>query len=221
MQDLRMTMASPTQHFDAVIAEIDTANAADPRTVAIGGGTRPFELAYAERMSARLLQIYPDASELLRIAARAQHIRRWDISRASFPEGRHGYNDWRKACREHHAELVRAIMSRHGYSEEQIGRVAMLIRKEQLKKDKESQALENVVAVVFLEHYFEEFDSKHSDYDDAKVVDIIAKTLKKMSPRGHAAALALALPERTRKLVEAAVEREAETLAALAKVAVD
>jgi hypothetical protein len=214
-------MFQPTQRFDAVIAEIDTANAADPRTVAIGGGTRPFELAYAERMSARLLQIYPEASELLRIAARAQHIRRWDIPRASFPEGRHGYNDWRKACREHHAELVRAIMSRHGYGEEQIDRVAMLIRKEQLKKDKESQALENVVAVVFLEHYFEEFDSKHSDYDDAKVVDIIAKTLKKMSPRGHAAALALALPERTRKLVEAAVEREAETLAALAKVAVD
>lgn len=216
-----MTMASPTQRFDAVIAEIDAANASDPRTVAIGGGTRPFELVYAERMSERLLQIYPEASELLRIAARAQHIRRWDISRASFPEGRHGYNDWRKACREHHAELVRAIMSRHGYSEEQIGRVAMLIRKEQLKKDKELQALENVVAVVFLEHYFEEFDFKHGDYDDAKVVDIIAKTLKKMSPRGHAAALALALPERTRKLVEAAVEREAETLAALAKVAVD
>jgi hypothetical protein len=214
-------MFQPTQRFDAVIAEIDTANAADPRTVAVAGGTRPFELVYAERMSARLLQIYPEASELLRIATRAQHIRRWDIPRASFPEGRHGYNDWRKACREHHAELVRAIMSRHGYGEEQIDRVAMLIRKEQLKKDKESQALENVVAVVFLEHYFEEFDSKHSDYDDAKVVDIIAKTLKKMSPRGHAAALALALPERTRKLVEAAVEREAETLAALAKVAVD
>ena len=209
------------QHFDAVIAEIDAANATDPRTVTIGGPTRPFELVYAERMSERLLQIYPEASELLRIAARAQHIRRWDISRSSFPEGRHGYNDWRKTCREHHAELVRAIMSRHGYGDDQIGRVAMLICKEQLKKDKESQALENVVAVVFLEHYFEDFDSKHSDYDEVKVVDIIAKTLRKMSPRGHAAALALPLSERTRKLVEAAVEREAETLAALAKVAVD
>jgi hypothetical protein len=209
------------QRFDAVIAEIDAANATDPRTVASGGAMRPFELVYAERMSERLSQIYPEASELLRIAARAQHIRRWDIPRASFPEGRHGYNDWRKTCREHHAELVRAIMSRHGYGEDQIGRVAMLIRKEQLKKDKESQALENVVAVVFLEHYFEEFDTKHSDYDEAKVIDIIAKTLRKMSPRGHAAALALPLPDRTRKLVDAAVEREAETLAALAKVAVD
>src|SRR5262245_7973018 len=137
--------------FDAVIAEIDAANAADPRTVTIGGAARPFELVYAERMSERLAQIYPEASELLRIAARAQHIRRWDIARASFPEGRHGYNDWRKNCREHHAELVPAIMTRHGYGEDEIGRVAMLIRKEQLKKDKESQALENVVAVVFLE----------------------------------------------------------------------
>ena len=207
--------------FDAVIAEIDAANAADPRTVTIGGTARPFELVYAERMSERLAQIYPEASELLRIAARAQHIRRWDIARASFPEGRHGYNDWRKNCREHHAELVRAIMTRHGYGEDEIGRVAMLIRKEQLKKEKESQALENVVAVVFLEHYFEDFDSKHSDYDEAKVVDIIAKTLRKMSPRGHQAALALPLPERTRKLIAAAIEREAETLAALAKVAVD
>jgi hypothetical protein len=214
-------MFQPTQRFDAVIAEIDAANATDPRTLAIGGVSRPFELVYAERMSERLLQIYPEASELLRIAARAQHIRRWDIPRASFPEGRHGYNDWRKTCREHHAELVRAIMSRHGYGDDQISRVAMLIRKAQLKKDKESQALENVVAVVFLEHYFAEFDSKHSDYEDAKVIDIIAKTLRKMSPRGHAAALALALPERTRKLVKAAVEREAETLAKLAEVAID
>ena len=206
-------MTRSTQRFDAVIAEIDAANAADPRTVAIGGSTRPYELAYAERMSEQLLRIYPDASELLRIAARAQHIRRWDIPRTSFPQGRQGYMDWRRACREHHSQLVSEIMLRHDYGEEQTSRVAMLIKKEKLKKDKESQALENVVAVVFLDHYFEEFLASHSDYNDEKLIDIIAKTLRKMSSRGHAAALALALPERTRKLVEAAVTREAATLA--------
>ena len=206
-------MTRSTQRFDAVIAEIDAANAADPRTVAIGGTTRPYEFAYAERMSEQLLRIYPEASELLRIAARAQHIRRWDIPRSSFPEGRQGYMDWRRACREHHAQLVTEIMLRHDYGEEQTSRVAMLIKKEKLKKDKESQALENVVAVVFLDHYFEEFLASHRDYNDEKLVDIIAKTLRKMSSRGHAAALALALPERTRKLVEAAVAREAATLA--------
>ena len=83
------------------------------------------------------------------------------------------------------------------------------------------QALENVVAIVFLEHYFEAFQAKHSDYDDDKFVDIIAKTLRKMSPRGHAAALALPLPERTRKLVAAALARDAAVLRELAKVAVD
>jgi hypothetical protein len=214
-------MPQLSHRFDAAIADIDAANAADPRTVTAGGTARPYELAYAERMSARLAQIYPDASELLRIAARAQHIRRWDIPRASFPEGRHGYNDWRSACRRHHAELVTAIMARHSYDEGEIARVTMLIRKEQLKKDKESQALENVVAVVFLEHYFAEFDAAHGDYDDAKMIDIIGKTLRKMSPKGHAAAMALPLSERTRKLIEAALAREAETLKKLAQVAID
>jgi len=206
-------MIQSTQRFDAVIAEIDAANATDPRAIAIGGSARPYELAYAERMSEQLLRIYPEASELLRIAARAQHIRRWDIPRSSFPDGRQGYMDWRRACREHHTKLVTEIMLRHGYGEEQISHVAMLIKKEKLKKDKESQALENVVAVVFLDHYLEEFLAGHSDYDDAKLVDIIGKTLRKMSSKGHAAALALALPERARKLVEAAVAREAATLA--------
>jgi hypothetical protein len=215
------TMAQPTQRFDAVVAEIDAANATDPRAIVTGGVSRPYELVYSERMSERLLHIYPEASDLFRIAARAQHIRRWDLPRSSFPQGREGYNDWRKACREHHAKLVSEIMSRHGYGNDQVHHVAMLIRKERLKKDKESQALENVVAVVFLEHYFEEFHGKHGDYDDEKVIDIIAKTLRKMSPRGHAAALELVLPERTRKLIEAAVARESATLAKLAATAVD
>jgi hypothetical protein len=182
-------MPKLSHRFDAVIADIDAANAADPRMVTTDGTSRPYELAYAERMSARLAHIYPDASELLRIAARAQHIRRWDIARASFPEGRHGYNDWRSACRQHHAKLVTDIMARHGYDENEIAHATKLIRKEQLKKDKESQALENVVAVVFLEHYFAEFDAAHSGYDDAKMIDIIGKTLRKMSPKGQAEAL--------------------------------
>jgi hypothetical protein len=172
-------------------------------------------------MSRRLEAMYPQASELLRIAARGQHVRRFDIPRSRFPEGRDGYNEWRRTCREHHAKLLHDIMSRHGYDSRDIEHVAKLVKKEQLKKDKESQALENVVDVVFLDHYFDEFYGKYSHYDDAKIIDIIGKTLRKMSPKGHQAALALDLPERTRKLVLAAVEREATALAALAKIAVD
>jgi len=184
-----------------VIADIDRANADDPRTIIVDGKTRPYDVVYSERMTERLAAMYPDAAELLLIAARGQHIRRFDIRRAQFTEGRNGYNEWRRTCREHHAKLLRDIMSRHGYNSEAIGHLTKLVRKEQLKKDNESQALENVVDVVFLEHYFDEFYSKYSHYSDAKIVDIIGKTLRKMSTKGHQAALALDLPERTRKLV--------------------
>jgi hypothetical protein len=214
-------MFEPTQRYTAVIAAIDAANADDPRTIVVAGARRPYEVVYSERMTRRLDAIYPEASELLRIAARGQHIRRFDIPRSRFAEGREGYNKWRRTCREHHAKLLDDIMSRSGYDNREITHVAKLVRKEQLKKDKESQALENVVDVVFIEHYFEEFHDKYAHYDDAKIVDIIAKTLRKMSPKGHQAALALDLPVRTRKLVLAAVDREAAALAQLAKVAID
>lgn len=214
-------MFEPSQRYAAVIAAIDAANADDPRTIVVGGRTRPYEVVYSERMSERLEAMYPDASELLRIAARGQHIRRFDIPRARFAQGRDGYNEWRRTCREHHARLLGEILARHGYGPEAIERVASLVKKEQLKKDRESQALENVVDVVFLEHYFDEFYAKYSRYDEAKIIDILGKTLRKMSPKGHQAALALNLPERTRRLVLAAVEREAAALARLAEVAVD
>ncbi|MGB5084924.1 MAG: DUF4202 domain-containing protein [Methylocystis silviterrae] len=203
--------------LDATIAAIDAANADDPRRIE----GQAFELVYAERMSARLAALYPDASDLLKIATRAQHLRRWEIARAHYEEGRRGYNDWRRACRIHHANLVAEIMRAHGYDEAAVAHVGALIRKEQLKKDPESQALENIAAIVFLEHYFDEFLEKHREYADDKLVDILGKTLCKMSPRGHAAALALPLPPRARSLVEAAIAREAAALARLAAVAVD
>ncbi len=214
-------MFEPTQRYRAVIADIDQANADDPRTITVAGTTRPYEVVYSERMSERLAVMYPAASELLRIAAHGQHIRRFDIPRAQFAQGRDGYNEWRRTCRDHHAKLLHDIMSRHGFDQQDIEHVAKLVKKEQLKKDKESQALENVVDVVFLDHYFDEFLGKYSQYDDGKIIDIIGKTLRKMSPKGHQAALELDLPERTRKLVLAAVEREAAALARLAEVAID
>lgn len=203
--------------LDATIAAIDAANADDPRQIE----GRAFELVYAERMSARLASLYPDASDLLKIATRAQHLRRWEIERSKYEEGRRGYNDWRRACRIHHANLVADIMSANDYDEPAIAHVGALIRKEQLKKDPESQALENLAAIVFLEHYFDDFLEKHRDYADDKLVDILGKTLCKMSPKGHAAALALPFAPRARTLVEAALAREAGALARLAAVAVD
>ncbi len=203
--------------LDSTLAAIDAANAEDPRRV----DGRAFESVYAERMSARLAALYPEASDLLKIAARAQHLKRWEIPRADYPEGRKGYNDWRRACRVHHANLAGEFMRSNGYDETSIAHVGALIRKEQLKKDPESQALENVAAVVFIEHYFDDFLAKYAGYEDEKIVDILGKTLCKMSPKGHAAALALPLPDRARALVAAAVEKEAAALERLAAVSLD
>ena len=194
-------MTYPATRLQAVISEIDAANAQDPRKELANGNSYPREVIYSERLSACLSRLYPEASEALRIAARAQHIRRWEIPRSGYPLGRDGYNAWRTACRDHHAALTSAIMRRHGYAEGEIAQVVKIIRKEQLKRDPESQALENVVAVVFVQHYLEAFVADHKDYDDAKLAGILRKTLRKMDAAGHAAVLALPLSEGTGRLV--------------------
>jgi len=219
--DEKLRMISCHERLAAVLHDIDRANADDPRRIIAGDTEKSYEVAYSERMSERLTKMYPDASELLQIAARAQHLRRWEIARSTYPEGRIGYNDWRKACREHHAQLVGDILARHAYTADEISHVAKLIKKEQLKKDRESQALENVVDVVFIEHYMEEFLAKYSHYDEDKLVDIVGKILRKMSPKGHAETLVLSLGPRIRSLIEKARAREADVLAKLAKTAVD
>ncbi len=211
----------PSARFSRVIAAIDAANADDPRQIVVDGVARPYEHVYSERMGEVLQDIYPQACELLRIAAHAQHIRRWDIPRDDYEKGREGYNRWRRACREHHASLIGEIMAEAGYQAEEIAQVQALLKKEKLKKDARSQALENVVDVVFLKYYWDEFVRKYAHFDDDKLIDVIGKTLRKMSGKGHAAALALELPAKTRKLVEAALAREADTLAKLAKVQVE
>jgi hypothetical protein len=199
-----VTSSSP--RFQAVISEIDAANANDPRQDIVAGKPHPRELVYSERMSECLSRLYPEASEALRLAARAQHICRWHIPRDKYPLGREGYNAWRSACRDHHAALASAIMRRHGYAEGEIAQVVKIVRKEALKRDPESQALENVAAVVFVDHYLDGFVAAHKDYDEEKLADILRKTLRKMDPVGHAAALGLSLPEPTRRLIGMALK---------------
>lgn len=180
--------------FAAAIQAIDAANAQDPN---LRDG-RPAELVYGERMSAALLRFAPDASELLRIAARGQHIERWTSPRSSYAEGKTGYFQWRNNLKQHHARRLGEIMSAAGYDEAACARVGALVRKEKLRTDAEAQTLEDVVCHVFLEHYGSEFVAK---YDDDKSIDIIRKTWSKVSEPGRAAALKLPLTGRLAELV--------------------
>jgi hypothetical protein len=183
-----------SERFARAIARFDAANGEDPNRESDGGGVRPKELLYAERMTAMLARFAPQASEPLRLAARCQHIRRWKIPRADYPMTRAGYQQWRLRLRDFHAELAGTILRDAGYDDATIARVCSLIRKEALKSDAEAQALEDVVDLVFLENYLEDFVAKHAGYDEAKFIDILKKTARKMSARGRDAALTLISP---------------------------
>ena len=187
---------------------IDAANSRDPSRVPVDREARPAELVYGERMSAMLARVYPDASEALRLAARAQHIRRWEVPRATYPMDRPGYLRWRKDLQRRHAEWAGAILADCGYGVGEIARVGSLIRKENLRRDPEAQALEDVAALVFLAHYAADFAAKHPP---EKVVSILAKTLAKMSAHGKEAAVTLDLPPAVRSALEAAAAEASET----------
>jgi hypothetical protein len=192
-------MLTSSSRYDAVIAAIDVANAGDPNIIASVGQAEPAELVYGRRMSATLARMAPDASEPLRIAARGQHIERWQLARKSYPEGRAGYLRWRKDAKELHARRLGDIMAEAGYGAGDIERVGALVRKEKLKLDAEAQLLEDVVCVVFLEHYLTPFMAKT---EPAKLPGILAKTWKKMSDFGHAEALKLNVPPQVLRLLE-------------------
>lgn len=202
-------MTSPSPRLAAAFAAIDAANAADPRRESDGSAEHPAEVLYAERMTETLGRIYPQASEVLQVAARAQHIERWTIPRDGYPEGRAGYNAWRTACRQMHAARASEIMAQHGFGPDEIAEAARIIRKEQLKRDPQSQALENVVGVVFVAHYLDPFLTKYAALDMDKKQEILVKTFRKMSPDGHSAILQLGLDPSRRALLEGAIAKAA------------
>lgn len=199
-----MTIADPAR-FAKTIAAIDAANAEDPTAIDDAGERRPAELVYGERMSETLAAFDDQASEVLQLAARAQHVQRWVVPREQYPMDRTGYLRWRTDLKRRHAKLAARLMQESGYPEADVARVGSLIRKERLKQDPESQALEDVACIVFLKHYIDEFAVKH---DDAKLISILRKTWTKMSPRGHAAALALDLSPRVASLVGQALQTD-------------
>ncbi|MCG8390737.1 MAG: DUF4202 domain-containing protein [Cytophagales bacterium] len=191
--------------FECVIREIDRVNREDPTVTSVGDQQIPAALLYGQRMTMALVKFAPDASERLRIAARGQHIRRWSVPRNSYRMDRKGYLAWRTRLKIMHADLIKAIMTEQGYSQEEAQITGDLVLKKRLKQDPEAQALEDVVCLVFLQYYFEDFIHQHEE-EEEKIVGILRKTWHKMSEKGHEAALALELPEKGMGLVKKAME---------------
>ena len=156
-----------TNQLKRVLSAIDNINRQDTNITLSDGKEQPKELIYGQRMTACLETHWPQASELLQIAVRAQHIKRWHLKRSEFAQGKAGYYQWRIALGKFHAQLTAQIMIEHGYIKEQAEQTASIICKENLK-DKtanqlnlDSQTLEDVACLVFLEHYFDDFSAQY------------------------------------------------------------
>ncbi len=193
MSDTKLTQA---------FSLFDEANKKDPTIETINGISVPKELRYSQLMSATLEQFAPDASDALKLAARSQHICRWEIPRDSYPMDRIGYLKWREDLKKFHASKASGILEKVGYDESIIAKVSFLLQKKKLKKDEDTQTLEDVICLVFLEYYYDEFIDKHTD---EKVINILHKTWRKMSEQGHAAALQISFSKRGLDLVQQAI----------------
>ncbi len=191
-------MSELSSRFVEAIRRLDAIHAQDPRRERVDGVDQPYELVYAQRMSDCLEQVAPDASEALRLAVRAQHLRRWSIPRERYPEGRAGYHAWRRALASQQASEAAVVLAEVGYPEQLCEHVARLIRKENLRRDPEAQTLEDVACLVFLRYYFRPFAAKH---DEERLRIIVRKTWRKMSERAQELALALPLAPAERALI--------------------
>lgn len=200
-------MSFTDQQLQQAFAAFDAANREDPNTEVVDGQAQPKELVYAQRMSQQLNEFCGDASPVVQLAARAQHICRWKIPRTDYPMDRPGYHRWRTELGKFHADTAAAILAKQGVDPELIERVKTLLQKRKLKQDPEVQLLEDVVCLVFIRHYLADFARKH---DEEKLLDIIRKTWKKMSPKGQEAALSLALPEDLMTLITRAVAPDSD-----------
>jgi len=200
-------VSEPASKFEHAMALIDAANSADPNRVTMDGRELPRELLYSQRMSDMLQRFAPDADEAMKLALRAQHIQRWKSPRDNYPMDRIGYLQWRKDLYKFHAQTAAELLAQAGYGDEVISRVSKAVAKQQIKENPDTQLLEDVTDLVFIEHYMLEFAGKHPEYDEAKWLDIIRKTWKKMSTGAQQFALsgAVQLPEPLIPLIQKAV----------------
>lgn len=185
-----VTQLTDSARLARAIAAFDAANAEDPNRLTVGGQERPRELVQAERLAAWVGKLEPHASEALSLAARCQHLRRWQIPRGSYPSGRVGYLQWRTQLGRFHAESASRILEEAGYERSLIDEVRRINLKQNLHSNPDSQTMEDALCLSFLEFEFEEFCAK---YPPDKVVEVVQKTWKKMSPRAREAALRLPL----------------------------
>ena len=187
--------------LERAIAAIDAANADDPATIVVDGVERPKERAHAEMMTAWVQRLDPQADDAQLLAARAHHLRRWAIPRTDFPDGRAGYLRWRTDQKRRQAAEVAEILRSAGYEDDEVERVAGIVAKRQLATDPAVQTHEDALCLAFLQL---QFDDLAAQLGDDHMVEVVRKTLAKMSPAGVRAAGGLRVSDRGAAILAAA-----------------
>jgi hypothetical protein len=189
--------------FAEACRRFDELNARDPNVESSDGRPQPRELLYARRLTEWVLQLAPQASESLRLAARCQHLLRWQIPRERYPMTRPGYHQWRSALKQFHADQSAEVLRQVGYDEATIQRVRDLNLKRNLTSDPEMQVLEDALCLVFLQWQFADLARKT---DEAKTINALRKSWHKMSPAARDQAMKLPYASHERHLIERALE---------------
>ncbi|KAK8924525.1 hypothetical protein VCV18_004946 [Metarhizium anisopliae] len=206
-----MVLPSLSPAHEQALRLIDEAHSEDPNKVDGPNGpkTVPYELHYAQKMTRWLQSRCPEASPALQLACRAQHFRRWELPRSAFPMTRPGYLTWRAKQKSQAASRVSALLSspaiQPALPADECERVAALVRKDGLSTDGETQVLEDVACLVFLDDQFDDFEAK-AEMDEDKMVGILRKTWGKMTDEGKKLALAMDLSDRAKVLIAKALE---------------
>jgi len=196
------TQPLSTERLRRAIARFDEENSNDPNRVLVDGVECPRELLYAQWLTNWVLRLCPDASEELRLAARCQHLRRWEVPRKSYAMTRVGYLQWREGLKKFHAQKAGEILKEVEYPEQIITRVQNLNLKKEFPKDPETRVLEDALCLVFLEHQFADLAAKTTE---DKMINAVQKTWKKMTEKARARALELSYGEKEKKLIEKAL----------------
>lgn len=193
----------PSDRFEKAITTFDAYNLNDPHQELFGGNMVSKELLYAQRMSRKLSDFLPTAPEYLQLAAHCQHIGRWEVPRESYAMDKKGYLQWRNYLKSHHAKLAEQILMSCRYDTDTIEKVKFLLEKKELHRNADTQVLEDVICLVFIEYYLDEFAAKH---EPEKVIDILQKTLKKMSPRAIQEAAKIPVSDKIKSFLAQALQ---------------
>jgi hypothetical protein len=191
-----------SERYPAAVEAIDAANADDPTRVVVRGAEQPLALVHGTLAAAWVAELHPDADETWLLAARAHHLRRWELPRTQYEPGRSGYLKWKRDQRRRHATDVADLLARLGYDPATIERVQALVRRDNLAVDPGAQAIEDAACLAFVETQLAEVATK---LDRAHLIDVLRKTARKMTPAATAAIAQIPLADAERELLAEAL----------------